>query len=166
MPRRLLCLGALYAVLVVLAVGLGQSAAEVSRVVFGLIGLAAAAWAARERGPARRAWLAVAVSFAVLVVSPLLLFALKGVGVAAADEVTHVTFVLALLAALRMFPLARMNRRERWKSAIDATTVLVGGTMVLWYTSFGGHAERNLLISAGLFPLSDLALLFVASRVL
>jgi diguanylate cyclase (GGDEF)-like protein len=38
--------------------------------------------------------------------------------------------------------------------------------MVLWYTSFGGHAERNLMISAGLFPLSDLALLFAVSRVL
>ncbi|MFI5897138.1 diguanylate cyclase domain-containing protein [Actinoplanes sp. NPDC051513] len=170
MPSRLpiahLCLGVLYAVLMVLAVSLGENVAEVARVVFGLIGLAAAAWAARDRGPAHRAWLAVAVSFAVLVVSPLLRVALTRVGIGSADDVTHVTFVLALLVALRMFPLARMNRRERWKSAIDATTVLVGGTMVLWYTSFGGHAERNLLVSAGLFPLSDLALLFAASRVL
>jgi len=59
LPIAHLCLGVLYAVLMVLAVSPGENVAEVARVVFGLIGLAAAAWAARDRGPAHRAWLAV-----------------------------------------------------------------------------------------------------------
>ncbi|MFF5288371.1 GGDEF domain-containing protein [Paractinoplanes globisporus] len=175
-PVAHLALGALYAVMLVLAAASSRTGglrtvdvAEIARALFGLIGLAAAVWAAgsRDLAPrAHRAWLAVAVSFAVLVVSPALRVGLKAVGIVGADDVTHVTFVLSLLVALQMFPVGRTNRRERWKTAIDALTVLVGGTMVLWYTSFGAYAERDVLISAGLLPLADLALLFSVARVL
>ena len=175
-PVAHLCLGVLYVVMLVLATGSlrtgglrSDDVAEIARVLFGLIGLAAAVRAARSRDldrHAHRAWLAVAVSFAVLVVSPLLRVALEAVGITAAGDVTHVVFVLSLIVALRMFPPARMNRRERWKTAIDAMTVLAGGTMVLWYTSFGGHSGSDVLISAGLFPLVDLVLLFSVALVL
>ncbi|WP_433306977.1 diguanylate cyclase domain-containing protein [Actinoplanes sp. CA-030573] len=174
-PVAHLLLGLLYAVLLVLATGsLRHNVAELARVLFGLIGLVAAGRAARGPGLAtrgRRAWTAVAVSFAVLVTAPLLRLALHRVGIEAADDVTHVAFVLALLVALQMFPAARTTRRERWKSAIDALTVLVGGSMVLWYTSFGPYVERHgfsatVVVSAALYPMGDLALLFSVARVL
>ena len=176
-----LLLGVLYAALLVLATtgmhpgGVGhRTMAEAARVLFGLIGLVAAVRAARDPGlprRAHRAWQAVAVSFAVLVASPLLRVGLNAAGISAADDVTHVTFVLALLVSLQMFPLARTDRRGRWKTAIDAVTVLVGGSMVLWYTAFAPYVERHgfsmtVVISAGVYPLGDLALLFSLARVL
>jgi diguanylate cyclase (GGDEF)-like protein len=175
LPVAHLCLGLLYAVLLAFASATSRSSvAEVARVGFGLIGLVAAVRAAR--GPAlapraRRAWLAMAVSFAVLVAAPLLRLGLDHLGLGAADDVTHVAFVLALLVALQLFPLARTTPRQRWKTAIDALTVLVGGSMVLWYTAFGPYVERHglsmtVVVSAGLYPMGDLALLFSVARVL
>jgi len=123
-PVAHLCLGVLYVVMLALATGSlragslrSDDVAEIARVLFGLIGLAAAVRAARSRDldrRAHRAWLTVAVSFAVLVVSPLLKLGLEAIGIrSAADDVTHVAFVLALLVALQMFPLGRTTRRER-----------------------------------------------------
>jgi diguanylate cyclase (GGDEF)-like protein len=147
--------------------------AEVARFVFGLIGLVAAVRALH--GPAlppraRQAWRAVAVSFAVLVASPAMLL-LLGDRVSAVDDVTHLAFVLALLIALQLFPLAATTRRDRWKTGLDALTVLVGGSMVLWFISFGPYVHDHgisltVVVTAGVYPICDLALLFSVARIL
>jgi diguanylate cyclase (GGDEF)-like protein len=172
-----LCLALLYALTVLLwAAGPFPRAAvaEAGRVVFGLIGLVAAVRAARSPGlvpRARRAWRAVAVSFALLAGSPQVLLVLHAHGFTAGDDVAHVAFVVALLIALQLFPLAASARRDRWKTALDALIVLVGGTMVLWYAAFGPYVARHglsgtVLVTAALYPLGDLALLFSVARLL
>ena len=145
--------------------------AETGRVVFGLIGFVAALRAARNSGGEKRSWRAFAVAFAILAVSPPVLLVLHAHGFTAGDDVTHVAFVVALLVALQLFPLAATERRDRWKTALDALIVLIGGTMVLWYTAFGPYVSRHglsgtVLVTAALYPLGDLALLFSVARVL
>ncbi|MGX6607708.1 diguanylate cyclase domain-containing protein [Micromonosporaceae bacterium Da 78-11] len=181
MSRAHLGLALLYAVVLALsttALRTGsapyETVAELARFTFGLIGLVAAVRAAR--GPAlppraRQAWRVVAASFAVLVSTPPLLLLLDADGFETADDVTHMTFVLALLIALQLFPSAPTNRRDRWKTAADALIVLVGGSMVLWYTAFGPYVDRHglsltVVVTAGVYPIVDLALLFSVARVL
>ncbi|WP_229070391.1 GGDEF domain-containing protein [Actinoplanes sp. DH11] len=169
-------LGVLYAVAMVgLASDAGALLAEGARFGFGLLGLLAAIRASRlpHLPPRlRQAWGAVAACFAVLVVSvPAVLLLDRGVGGDTADDVTHVLFVVALLIALQRFPLAPMNRRDRCKTALDALTVLVGGSMVLWYTPFdplaqSSHLTADVRVSAVLYPVCGLALLFSASLAL
>ena len=175
--RAHLCLALLYVLTVVLSITgplARASVAESGRVVFGLIGLVAAVRAARGPGlapRARLAWRAVAVSFALLIVGVPVLPVLHAHGFTAGDDVAHVAFVVALLVALQLFPLAATERRDRGKSALDALIVLVGGTMVLWYTAFGPYVARHgltgtVLVTAALYPLGDLALLFSVARLL
>jgi diguanylate cyclase (GGDEF)-like protein len=147
------------------------SVAETGRVVFGLIGFVGAVRAARDGGSERRSWRAVAVAFALLALSPPVLMVLHAHGFTAGDDVTHVAFVVALLVALQLFPLAATDRRDGWKTALDALIVLVGGTMVLWYTAFGPYVSRHglsgtVLVTAVVYPVGDLALLFCVARVL
>ncbi|GAA0519678.1 hypothetical protein Ade02nite_80850 [Paractinoplanes deccanensis] len=170
-PAAYLCLGLLYAVVLTLSVGAlfgthihYDRVAEIARSGFGLIGLVAAIRAARGGG---RAWRAVALSFLVLVVSPALALA----GTTMVDDVTHVAFVVALLLALQLFPLPATSRRERWKTVLDASVVLVGGFMLLWYFSFGRYIEQHgfsgsVIVPAAVYPIADLALLFSVARVL
>ncbi|MEU4420447.1 GGDEF domain-containing protein [Actinoplanes sp. NPDC024001] len=148
--------------------------AELARFAFGVFGLVAAVRAARTTAlppRLRQAWGAVAACFAVLVAStPVLVFAVDEAGSAAAD-ISHVIFVVALIIALQRFPLAPMNRRDRLKTGLDALTVLVGGSMVLWYLAFDPYVERHglapgVIVSAMVYPIGDLALLFVASLAL
>ncbi|MEU4694068.1 GGDEF domain-containing protein [Actinoplanes sp. NPDC023714] len=148
------------------------TAAEAARFGFGLFGVFAAVRAARLPHLPRRlrqAWAAVAGCFAVLVVS---VPALLVIGTSdTADDVIHMVFVVALLIALQLFPLARTSRRDRLKTAVDALTVLVGGSMVLWYTAFdpllqSGRLTVDMTVSAVLYPIGDLALLFSVSRAL
>ncbi|MEV6305537.1 GGDEF domain-containing protein [Actinoplanes sp. NPDC051861] len=152
-----------------------DTVAEVARFAFGVFGLVAAVRAARL--PAlpdrlRQAWGAVAACFAVLVTSaPLLVFLYERKVSSTAADITHVIFVVALLVALQRFPLAPMNRRDTWKTALDALTVLVGGSMVLWYTAFDPYVDRHglspsVVVSGAVYPIADLALLFVVSRAL
>jgi diguanylate cyclase (GGDEF)-like protein len=164
-----LSLAVLYVLtIVVWAAGGG---AESGRVVFGLIGLAGAVRAARNSTSGKRSWRAIAVAFAILAVSPPVLLVLHAHGFTAGDDVTHAAFVVALLVALQLFPLGTTDRRDRAKTALDAVIVLVGGTMVLWYTAVGPYVERHglsltVLVTAALYPLGDLALLFSVARVL
>ncbi|WP_255658261.1 GGDEF domain-containing protein [Actinoplanes sp. L3-i22] len=174
-----LALGVLYVTVLALSTGTlrggsvsYEQVAEGARVVFGVIGMVAAIRAARA--PAllprlRQAWRAVTVSLAVLILSPLLVAGLRAAGIVAADDVTHVAFVAALLVALQRFPLAATNSRERWKAALDAGTVLTGGMVLLWYVSFGPYVDAHglslaVVVAAGFYPIVDLALLFVVAR--
>lgn len=181
MPRAYLGLGALYlAALAVSVVNFAselswyEPAAEVARLSFGVFGLVAAVRAARM--PAlpprlRQAWGAVAACFATLVVAvPLLMVFGDSSGEHSHwDDATHVVFVTALLIALQRFPLAPTNRRDRIKAGVDALTVMAGGSVVLWYTAIGPMLQRSglstdVLFSAAVYPLGDLALLFSAVR--
>ncbi|GAB2578269.1 hypothetical protein Aab01nite_09960 [Paractinoplanes abujensis] len=152
---------------VALSVGGGAfgAVAEIGRALFGVAGLVAALLAARDvTSRARQAWRAVAVSFAVLAVTPVIaLFTTSPV----LDDVSHVAFVGALVIALQLFPLAPASRRERWKTGLDAAVVLVGGFMLLWFLAIGPYVDRHGWTSeAMLLPVVDLALLFSVSRAL
>jgi diguanylate cyclase (GGDEF)-like protein len=152
-----------------------QPAAEAARVAFGLFGLVAAVRVARMPNlptRLRQAWGAVAACFATLVVTvPLLMVLGAGGAHPRWDDATHVVFVVALLIALQRFPLAPANRRDRIKAGVDALTVMAGGSVVLWYTAIGPMVQRSglsadVLFSAAVYPLADLALLFSAARAL
>ncbi|MEV0900274.1 GGDEF domain-containing protein [Actinoplanes sp. NPDC049802] len=175
-------LGLLYAVILVLSgfnlvddfAWYGQ-AAQGARFAFGVFGVVAAVRAARM--PAlpprlRQAWGAVAACFATLVVTvPLLVLFDEGVS-SSWDDATHVVFVVALLIALQRFPLAPTGGRERLKTAIDAATVMVGGSVVFWFTAIGPMVDRRhgfspeILVSAAVYPIGDLLLLFSVARAL
>ncbi|MEU4561918.1 diguanylate cyclase [Actinoplanes sp. NPDC023936] len=178
-------LGLLYAVTTaaLLAVDAGggdeEWIAETARFGFGVFGMLAALRAARLPDlPARlrRAWTAVAGCFGVLVLSVPVLCVLNLSGLnpgdaKTADDVIHVIFVVALLIALQLFPLAKMRPRDRAKNVLDAMTVLVGGSLVLWYTAVdpmihSGHDFTDGFVSAVLYPIGDLALLFTVARAL
>ncbi|WP_308121308.1 diguanylate cyclase domain-containing protein [Paractinoplanes bogorensis] len=172
-------LALLYAVVLVasgVALGTGTDAyakvVEVGRALFGVAGLTAAVLASRVTGllpRARQAWRAVAVSFAVLMVTPALALITDASGTV--RDITHVAFVGALLVALQLFPLAETSGRERWKTRLDAAVVLVGGSMLMWFLSFGPLAERQTwsagtVVPGVVLPLVDQALLFSVARAL
>ncbi|MDI6102210.1 GGDEF domain-containing protein [Actinoplanes sp. NEAU-A12] len=181
LPPVYLAAGALYAVVLALSavnlfapVAWYESAAEAARFAFAVFGLVAAVRAARmpQLPPRlRQAWGAVAACFSALVVAVPLLMVLGVGGAGRWDDATHVVFVVALLIALQRFPLAPTSRRDRLKAAVDALTVMAGGLVVLWYTAIGPLLERtgfsaDVMLSAAVYPLGDLALLFSAVRAL
>jgi diguanylate cyclase (GGDEF)-like protein len=179
LPPACLGLGVLYlTALTISAVNLASAlswyepAAEVARIAFGVFGLVAAVRAARMPvlpPRLRQAWGAVAACFATLVVAVPLLMVFGDTGGRHShwDDATHMVFVTALLIALQRFPLATTNRRDRIKAGVDALTVMTGGSVVLWYTAIGPMLQRSglttdILFSAAVYPLGDLALLFTA----
>jgi len=78
---------------------------------------------------------------------------------------------LLILAALLSFPLTRRTRLERWKFALDAAMVLLGGGTAIWYYSVrptwsaeGGSIVVTVLAFA--YPLVSLLLLLGITTVL
>ncbi len=78
---------------------------------------------------------------------------------------------LLILAALLSFPLTRRTRLERWKFALDAAMVLLGGGVAIWYYSVrptwaaeGGSIIVTVLAFA--YPLVSLLLLLGVTTVL
>jgi diguanylate cyclase (GGDEF)-like protein len=134
----------------------GSLAYEAGRIAFGLVGLTAAVRAARDpalAARARLAWRATAASFAILVATPPLLLMLDGRGFPAGDDVTHAAFVVALLIALQLFPLAATSRRERWKAAVGivhglmlSAAVLEGSFYPWGGLALGGAALSGLVL--------------------
>ncbi|GIE94606.1 GGDEF domain-containing protein [Paractinoplanes rishiriensis] len=180
-PIAHLCLALLYLAVLILSFAamdgglvLYEAVAGPARVAFGLIGLTAAVKAAREADlPARtrQAWWVVSAGFAVLAATPPVLVLLDAGDLPAGADVAHLAFVGLVLVALSRFPLRATNRRGRWMTALDACTVVVGGSMVLWYTAFGPYLRDHDLsiavpVTASLYPVVDLALLFTVARVL
>jgi diguanylate cyclase (GGDEF)-like protein len=164
-------LGLLYVAVLVFVLASDDTVAETGRLAFGIAGLAAAVRAARhddgsaarrDDGSAartRQGWWAVAAGFGILILTTPLMLLIGD----AADDIEHLGFVAALLVALQRFPLAPAGPRERWKSTLDATTVLIGGAMLLWYTVFGPY---GLKLDSAIYPIADLALLFCVVRAL
>ncbi|HXS23884.1 MAG TPA: PAS domain S-box protein, partial [Gemmatimonadales bacterium] len=78
---------------------------------------------------------------------------------------------LLILFALLAFPLTRRTRLERWKFALDAAMVLLGGGVAIWYYSVrptwsaeGGSIVVTVLALA--YPLVSLLLLLGVTTVL
>jgi len=69
-----------------------------------------------------------------------------------------------MLGALLCLPHARRARLEWWKFALDATTVVLGGGVVVWYFVLHPAAqvamEPRAVLVAFAFPIGDLVLLF------
>ncbi|GAA1594310.1 GGDEF domain-containing protein [Actinoplanes couchii] len=86
-------------------------------------------------------------------------------------DVMHIATTLTMFAGLLLVPLHRVSRRERWKTLLDAGTVVLGAAMVLWYVAIGpaldrGTVSAGLLLAAACYPLVDLLVLFALARVL
>lgn len=78
---------------------------------------------------------------------------------------------LLILAALLSFPLARRTRLERWKFALDAAVVLLGGGVVIWYFTVRPtwEAEGSRIVATVLafaYPLVSLLVLLGVTTVL
>jgi len=83
----------------------------------------------------------------------------------------YLTDSLLTLAALLSFPLTRRTRLERWKFALDAAMVLVGGGVAIWYFSIRPTAashESSLVVTALAFayPLASMLVLLGVTTVL
>jgi diguanylate cyclase (GGDEF)-like protein len=149
--------------------------------------LAAMGWAVRAGvhpnldARTRRAWLLVAVSFGVLAVSAALFqFVPGGRAFPTAGDIARLLFVPVMLVALLSFPLRAVSpwaaagaaeRRDRYKIGLDVATVIVAGSMALWYLVVGpGISEPRIsdeaLAAAIAYPVGDLALIFGVVTVL
>jgi len=78
---------------------------------------------------------------------------------------------LLILAALLRFPLARRTRLERWKFALDAAMVLLGGGVVIWYFTVRPtwEAEGSRIVTTVLafaYPLVSLLVLLGVTTIL
>ncbi len=78
---------------------------------------------------------------------------------------------LLIAGALLCFPLARRTRLDRWKFALDAAMVLVGGGVVIWFftvrpTWEAGGATFALTVLAFAYPLASLLILLGITTVL
>ena len=78
---------------------------------------------------------------------------------------------LLTVAALLAFPLARRTRLERWKFVLDATMVLVGGAVAIWYLSVrptvaSEGSDLVVTLMAFAYPLASLLVLLGVTTVL
>ncbi|GGL09354.1 GGDEF domain-containing protein [Mangrovihabitans endophyticus] len=143
-------------------------------VLFAAVALAGAVLAARHRGldqRTRRAWATAACSFAMLLATPVIFLITGPVPFPSPGDGTHLAFGLLLLVAVQQFPVASAAPRERAKAGLDAATVVVGGAMLLWYAVIGPHVQQtqtspDVVVAAGAYPVTDLAVLFGLARVL
>jgi diguanylate cyclase (GGDEF)-like protein len=149
--------------------------------------LAALGWAVRAGvhpnldARTRRAWLLAAVSFVPLAISAVLFqFVPDGRIFPTPGDIARLLFVPVMLAALLSFPLRSLSpspaagsaeRRDRYKIGLDVATVIVAGSMALWYLVVGpGVSEPRIsdeaLAAAIAYPVGDLALIFGVVTVL
>ncbi|MEP6689291.1 MAG: diguanylate cyclase, partial [Gemmatimonadales bacterium] len=83
----------------------------------------------------------------------------------------YLTDSLLTLVALLSFPLARRTRLEKWKFVLDATMVLVGGAVAIWYFSVRPTAasqESSIVVTllAYAYPLAGMLVLLGVTTVL
>ncbi|SDS45750.1 diguanylate cyclase domain-containing protein [Actinoplanes derwentensis] len=86
-------------------------------------------------------------------------------------DVMHLATMGVIFAGLLLVPLHRAGKRERWKTLLDAGTVVLGAAMVLWYVAIGpaltsATASTGLILAAACYPVADLLVLFALARVL
>jgi diguanylate cyclase (GGDEF)-like protein/PAS domain S-box-containing protein len=77
-----------------------------------------------------------------------------------------------MLVAVLLFPLSRRISVERWKLALDAAMVLVGGAVLTWYfairptAEIGAHHGTGYTLLAYAYPMADMLLLLGVITVL
>jgi len=118
------------------------------------------------------AWSALAV-FVGNCISLFYLLALQAKPPITFADVFYLIDMGLMIAALLYFPLSRRISLERWKLALDAAMVLVGGVVLVWYFAIrptaaaaavpGGLVETLLAYA---YPLADLLLLLAITTVL
>jgi diguanylate cyclase (GGDEF)-like protein/PAS domain S-box-containing protein len=86
-------------------------------------------------------------------------------------DVFYLTDSILILAALRMVPISRRTRLERWKFALDAAMVLSAGGIAIWYFSVrpalaAGMDDLTTTLVASAYPLVSLLVLLGVSTVL
>ena len=123
----------------------------------------------------RRAWLLLAAAFAATLAGDILwAYYEVGRGVApfpSSADAAYLLFYPLILAGLSAFPAAPQSRLERTTFWLDATTVLLGGWMVVWYvvlgpTAVGADAPRIETILSSAYPIGDLVLIFGIAAVM
>lgn len=84
-----------------------------------------------------------------------------GTGIGGADPswlaVASVSYLVALVPALLVFPSARWRGRDALRARIDAATVLLGTLLVVWFLAIGPLLRSPLLATA---PIDDLVFAF------
>jgi diguanylate cyclase (GGDEF)-like protein len=155
---------------------------EVAAIAFGMgillstgVGFVAGLRAAGRPGTDRRGrliWRLIAVSF-LFQIATMVLFAVPGAKMTfpAPADGARISFVVLLCVATWAFPLSRATSLERRKSVLDALTVVVSGSMLLWYLILGPYmADRGtsagIVAAAAVYPMLDLLLIFGLARVL
>ncbi|MDR7452227.1 MAG: GGDEF domain-containing protein [Armatimonadota bacterium] len=85
-------------------------------------------------------------------------------------DIFYLLFYPFMMAGMLLFPHAPQDRLGKWKFALDAGTVLVGGWMVVWYFVLGPtvRAGEEIVATAmaAAYPIGDLVLLFGAAALL
>ncbi|MET0422307.1 MAG: diguanylate cyclase [Actinoplanes sp.] len=120
-------------------------------------------------GPTRRACRMFAAGFA-LTFAVSLVFAVTGTNAfPQLGDALHLLATIVFLAAFLLVPLREASTRERWKTLLDAGTVVLGASMVLWYLIVGpalstGHDSAGLILAAACYPVVDLLVLFALAR--
>ncbi|GAA2596375.1 hypothetical protein GCM10010435_89440 [Winogradskya consettensis] len=157
----------------------GQAFPVISAPVAGLtmaaisvIGVVAGVRAARQAGiggRARRAWQALAVGFA-LQVATLVIFVLPGAtrSFPAPGDLVRTAIIAVLLFAAYSFPLGTITPLERRKSIFDLLTVMVAGSMLVWYLAVGPSldAQVRTAVETAAYPVLDLLLILGFTRLL
>ena len=85
-------------------------------------------------------------------------------------DVFYLTDSVLILAALRMVPISRRTRLERWKFVLDAAMVLSAGGVAIWYFSVrpalaAGMDDLTTTLVASAYPLVSLLVLLAISTV-
>ncbi|MBM2623087.1 GGDEF domain-containing protein [Actinoplanes sp. LDG1-06] len=163
---------------IVVAVAAGGAVDKVAGPVMVVLGIVAVVYSTRvARDPRldvslRRFWRLVTVALGLALATPVLfLFVTGAAPFPQPGDGAHLLFVLILFLALLSYPVRAATRRERWKALLDAATVALGASMVLWYIVIGPALVREgasvrLVLAASAYPVVDLLTLFAFARVL
>jgi hypothetical protein len=86
-------------------------------------------------------------------------------------DVFYLSDSVLILAALRVVPISRRTRLERWKFVLDAAMVLAAGGVAIWYFSVrpalaAGMHDLTTTLVASAYPLVSLLVLLGISTVL
>jgi len=145
----------------------------VSNLAFLVPGLLVAALAWRAAGgpglsrESRRAWTWLAIAYLAFWLGDTLFFIYVAIGdvpYPSLADVAYLAYYPLLLVGLASFPRVLSTRTQRLRFVLDATTVALGGAMVVWYFVLGPIAETadsnigELLFSMA-YPVGDLVLL-------
>lgn len=121
-----------------------------------------------------RAWRIVAASFFLYWLGDAIWALEENLGTAPFPSIAdfaYIAFYPVLLWGIFAFPAGHLTRTEQTKVWLDAGTLIIGASMILWYFSLGPTAQdsgSSFLESAVslAYPIGDLVLIFGITRIL